>query len=114
MSHFCPLLPFDALVAFHKTDPQGFEKYRSVQLNLAVVTAPIEYRAGLTKVLDHIDATRKSAKSAQEAAAKAHALMSTSLASLAEGLHDLHSSSAELQTILILNDLKKISHFRPN
>ena len=114
MSFNWQLLPFDALVALHRTDPQGFEKYRDLHLNRAVAMAPVHQRPALAQTLCDIVAARKSAKSALEAATLAHCMMSKSLCSLGEKLQDLHYAVATLQTQLIIDDLKSGSSASKN
>lgn len=96
---------FDTLMAFHQRDPQGYELFRMDILSEAVNAAPPRLRSSLSRTLDTINAVRKE-KTPQEAASFAFSLMCESLDELKAALHKFNAASAELQAILIIEDLK--------
>jgi hypothetical protein len=78
---------FDALVAFHQRDPLGYEQFRTEILSNAV------------------NAVRQK-KTPLEAASFAFSLLCESLDELKDALHEFNAASAELQAIIIVENLK--------
>jgi hypothetical protein len=96
---------FDALVAFHQRDPLGYEQFRTEMLSNAINAAPPRIRPSLSRTLDTINAVRQK-KTPLEAASFAFSLMCESLDELKDALHEFNAASAELQAIIIVENLK--------
>jgi hypothetical protein len=113
MSYDGKLPAFDVLVAFHQRDPLGYEQFRLEMLGHAVKSAAPEFRPALSRTLHAIEVARKAAKTPLEAASCAFTLMCKSLNELKGAMHELHFASAELQAIVIIEDLRiRSRHYR--
>ena len=109
MSNSLELPAFDVLVAFHKRDPVGYEKFRVKTLNAAVAAVPYTRRAALDRTLRVIEATRQAAGSPWECAVAAQVLMWQSVKELVDALYQFQHASAEIQAALVIQQARSSS-----
>ncbi|OGB23447.1 MAG: hypothetical protein A3I66_01940 [Burkholderiales bacterium RIFCSPLOWO2_02_FULL_57_36] len=98
---------FDVLVALYKENPESFEAFRKQLLWDAVGRAPEEQRPALELILKQIDAAREAASNPIESMMLAFKMMQQSLIQLRCGWEKAQYALAELQTVLIIERLRK-------
>ncbi len=98
---------FETMVAFHQRDPVGFEQFRIETLRNAIDALAPELRPSLCRTLHTIEVVRDAAKSPLEAATRTFSLMCESLIDLQDAWHEINYANAELQTLIVIDELKK-------
>ena len=98
----------DALSKLYQENPTVFEELRSRILNGAIAVAPARHRPALQKTLLRIEEARQTAATDMAAVEVAFRMMSDSWSGLEEMWSDMHGESAVLQTILLLERVRKM------
>lgn len=98
---------FDSLVALYKEDPEAFEEFRKHLLRDAVAHAPKAQQPALELVLERIERAREESASPLESMLIAFRMMQDSLVQLRSNWRRAQYALAELQTSLVIEQLRK-------
>ncbi|NEX64091.1 DUF3135 domain-containing protein [Noviherbaspirillum galbum] len=107
MSMDKPLPDFDALVALHQFDPEGFEDFRRHVLREAVECAPIRHRARLEALVAQLDKARSEAETPYDAARVASEMMQESARRLCDAWDEAHEAVAGMQARIVIDRIKE-------
>lgn len=105
---FGPSIPdFDALVALHEDDPEAFEHFRRMLLEEAVDSAPAQHQPALDELVATMERTRNAAATPLDAVIAASRAMQDSVEKLVSGWARVRGATAEWQTSVIIERLRK-------
>ena len=99
---------FDALQALYQHNPCAFEALRHQILDDAIAAAPASLRPELSQTLHHIEVARQEAATPLEAAVVACRMMLESCDKLQGAWSLLQYEVARLQTIVVLERVKRL------